>query len=298
MLNNITIIGNGAIGTLWAHHLTLAGCNVTLVGRKVRPTSRLLTLKTYDNTLIHQPINYLVNQLPAKNDLVLVVTKAYQIVNALSPYLAALTQCPIVLMHNGLGAVQQLPLNQQHSVYLATTSHGVLMDNDICHHTGLGQTMIGCFGQSSESQAQVIAQLLHRALPPVQTINHIERALWQKLAINCAINPLTALNNCRNGELSQPQFQQQLDLIIGEISQLTAALNLNLAFQELRDSVDDVIAKTAQNFSSMHQDIAFKRATEIDYINGYIVQQGIALGIATPHNQQLWHAINALTLDL
>jgi len=294
MLSNITVIGNGAIGTLWAFHLARHGYCVTLVGRKQRAQNRALTFHAYDGEVIEQSIDYLTNKLPEKNDLVLVVTKAYQVVNALTPYLETLAHCPIVLMHNGLGAAQHLPLTNQHSVFVATTSHGALMQDGNCRHTGLGETMIGCFANASETQGLAISQLLNDALTPVKYVADIDAALWRKLAINCAINPLTALNDCRNGELAYPKYTQQLDTIVEEISQLTTALNLGLSYQSLRNTVNDVIEKTALNFSSMHQDVTHHRVTEVDYINGYIVQQGKALGITTPENDKLWKAINAL----
>jgi len=292
MIHNITIIGNGAIGSLWAQYLSDDGYNVTVVGRK--PNATVLTLRTIDGHELNHHIDYLANTVPLNSDLVIVTTKAYQINDALNPYLARLAHCPIVLMHNGLGAAQQLAVTTLHQLYLATTSHGALVADGICQHTGLGSTMIGCFNHDNKQQALAIATVLNSALPSVEYVPNIDRALWQKLAINCAINPLTALHDCRNGELALPQFSQQLDAITQEVSQLATALKLDLPFHTLRNTIDQVINKTANNFSSMHQDVANKRITEIDYINGFVVKQGKELGIATPHNEEMWLAVKRL----
>ncbi len=294
MIKNIAIIGSGAIGLLWAHHLKQKGFEVTLIGRRPQLLTQPLTLQTHSGQEVTQSINYLHNQLPSSPDLVLVMTKAYQIADAISPYLDQLKGCPIVLMHNGLGTVEQLSLAEQHHVFLATTSHGALKSQSGVEHTGLGQTMVGCYGDAGTDQVKTICKALNSALPPVEYVQDINAALWKKLAINCAINPLTAINQCRNGELSNTKYTQQLDTIIKEISYLTERLNINLSYQEMRETVDTVINNTAKNYSSMHQDVLNGRETEIDFINGYIVNIGKALGIPTPENEKLWRAINKL----
>jgi len=289
-LRNITIIGCGAIGTLWANYLSDCGYQVTLVGR--RDNHQPMPLLTADGLILNQSIPYLSNQLPPSNDLVIVTTKSYQVNAAISPYLDTLRHCPIVLMHNGLGAADQLSLHSSHQIYLATTSQAALIKENQCIHTGIGNTIVGGFNRHNVAQAKTISHLLNQVLAPVDYVENITQALWTKLAINCAINPLTALHHCNNGALSQQPYRQQIDRIIEEISLLTTALNLDLSYQTLRDNVDMVIEKTANNFSSMHQDVTFGRATEIDFINGYVVKQGASLAIPTPINNQLLQAIH------
>ncbi|MGL5739621.1 MAG: ketopantoate reductase C-terminal domain-containing protein, partial [Plesiomonas shigelloides] len=58
--------------------------------------------------------------------------------------------------------------------------------------------------------------------------------------------------------------------------------------------VNQVIQATAENFSSMHQDITLQRASEIDYITGYLIHRAQAHGLAVPHHQALYAAIKQL----
>lgn len=289
------IIGNGAIGTLWAHHLTKAGHFVTLVGRKPRVPTQKYSLLTLDGNTITHTMAYLQSSLPASIDLAVVTTKAYQIAEAITPYLPQLSHCPIILMHNGLGCIEQLSIAPTQKILLATTSHAALVRSNGIEHTGLGSTMLGRYQGISKTQAQQIAELLNHALPEVELIDDIEMALWKKLAINCAINPLTALNNCTNGALAQDKYQPCIDSIVYEISNIISVMQLNLTYSVLRQTVDTVIANTAKNYSSMHQDITHQRQTEIEHINGYVVAKGKELGIATPENKRLWLAIKALS---
>lgn len=287
----IAIIGAGAIGRLWAHALSKLGHNVSLIGRSPITAANQLNVISLASHAEHTEVSFLDKQLPKAPDLVLVTTKAYQVKEAITPFLAQLTHCPIVLMHNGMGAADTLELANSNNIFLATTSQAALIKENICHHTGQGTTMIGCYQQASERQGVAIAKLLDQALPPVDYVTDIQAALWKKLTINCVINPLTALHDCRNGALAHAKFSQQIDCIVKEISLLTDALAINLDYTTLRHLVNGVIEKTANNYSSMHQDVCYARPTEIDYINGFIVKQAQSHNISVPENERLWQAI-------
>lgn len=295
MISNVTIIGLGAIGSLWAYYLNKAGLNVTVVGRRQLPRQITLNLRLHDGQHQRVSLDYLCQQLPQDNDLVLVTTKAYQVEQALTPHLGQLASVPIMILHNGMGSVDKLALLPSHRVLLATTSHAALKTAEgAITHTGLGQTFIGTYQGLTCADALLIAQLLNRVLPDVHYSENIERALWKKLAINCAINPLTAIELCRNGELNQDKYKTTLDCVCREISEITARLKLDLSYEEIRHSVDEVIKNTAKNYSSMHQDIANKRRTEIDFITGYVSAKAKQLALSTPQNDALYHQIKLL----
>lgn len=61
--------------------------------------------------------------------------------------------------------------------------------------------------------------------------------------------------------------------------------------------VYDVVSKTANNSSSMRQDIKLNRPTEIDFINGFIVEQAKKLNIATPENEVLLAQVKQLSAE-
>ena len=56
---------------------------------------------------------------------------------------------------------------------------------------------------------------------------------------------------------------------------------------QLQHKVQQVISATAQNYSSMQQDLQYKRRTEIEAINGYVVQQAKRYQLAVPQNEAL-----------
>ncbi|KAJ5219882.1 hypothetical protein N7468_009086 [Penicillium chermesinum] len=95
----------------------------------------------------------------------------------------------------------------------------------------------------------------------------------EKLAINCIINPLTAIYECRNGEL----------LYIFNATRVEA----RFAPERLRRLITQTMHTTSQNISSMSQDIKRRKPTEIEYLNGWIVRRGEELGMKCVLNYML-----------
>jgi len=123
----------------------------------------------------------------------------------------------------------------------------------------------------------------------------IDSALWHKLAINCAINPLTAVHGCVNGELAeQPGLAAQVAGLCREISQVSYAAGYTATAQRIAQTAMDVIRATASNQSSMLQDVEAGRQTEINYITGYLLKVADAHGIPAPMNAALYEKVNSL----
>jgi 2-dehydropantoate 2-reductase len=68
---------------------------------------------------------------------------------------------------------------------------------------------------------------------------------------------------------------------------LMKTLDYSVTRAELVENVLQVITATANNYSSTHQDLKFKRQTEIEFINGYVTYKAAGLNVKVPHNQRL-----------
>ncbi|WP_256383129.1 2-dehydropantoate 2-reductase [Photobacterium toruni] len=291
---NITLLGAGAIGALWAIKLTQQQHKVQLWTRhsETQTTLHFNELTTPTTTNSYSFSCNIPDDLAAC-ELLIITVKAFQVTTALTPLLPYLnTDCVVVIMHNGIGTQSQIKQLLPHNpIIYATTSQAAFKPTPTTiQHTGLGQTSLGAINQQAQPLSY-IAALFNAALAPTQWQANIYQPLWQKLAINCAINPLTAIHQCTNGDLALPCYQSQLDSICLEVAQVMTAEGFLTTQQQLRHQVDNVIKATANNYSSMNRDIFHHRLTEIDYINGYLVQQAQRHNIDTPINYQLWQAI-------
>jgi 2-dehydropantoate 2-reductase len=297
----IAILGAGAIGQLMYHKLSLSTQaaqknDVMFIGRDKQTRQQELSFidhAQHNHQVLATILGTDDNRI-ALVELLLVCVKAYQVEQALLPLLAKLSpRCHIVLLHNGLGphlaVAHALKQFQHQGLTLGTTSQAVLKQNHWqVKHRGFGVTQLGhCCGPLMPPTLKACLNYLHSDNQPLEWHLPVLPVLWQKLAINAVINPLTALNQCANGQLAATQYQTQITAIIDELVPVAKCDGISLDKASVLTRVYQVIDLTATNYSSMFQDIAHNRPTEIDYINGYICQQAKVHQLAVPHNQSL-----------
>ena len=288
------ILGAGSIGCLWAYYLAKAGHHITLICKNTeqanalrQATPLILKKNNHEYKAARIEINCIEHIPEDRIDNLLICLKAHQTENAILAIKPSVSrQATLVLMQNGMGNQQLLEaVFPDCAIYAAlTTEAACKYDTLSVEHTGQGVTQIGTTGKQIDDN---ILQKLHCELP-VEENQNIETTLWQKLVINCCINPLTVIYHCKNGELANnPEALETIKDIINECRAITCAIGNDSALQNIDIIVNDVINKTARNTSSMLQDVQQHRSTEINYINGFISQLGENLGIPTPVNDHL-----------
>ncbi|GAM78417.1 2-dehydropantoate 2-reductase [Vibrio ishigakensis] len=216
----ITVVGLGAIGSLFAYSLQKAGHQVSVW---TRDNALSKTLKLDEHESLNFPANN--TQLLEQADLVIICTKSWQLQNVLEQPLAFIPlSTPIVISHNGMGAIEKAQtLLDGRPILFATTTHGALKkDPETVLHTGIGQTVIGPYSKQALN-LENLARVFDSALPNAVWQTSIKQALWNKLAINCCINPITAILDCRNGELDTPDSLQIIEALCGEITKVMLA---------------------------------------------------------------------------
>jgi 2-dehydropantoate 2-reductase len=115
--------------------------------------------------------------------------------------------------------------------------------------------------------------------------------------INVGINPLTALTGLRNGELLEhPEIKAVMKRAVEEAMTVALDLGVETGLDDPVERVYAVAEATAANRSSMLQDVERGRRTEIDALNGAIVELGRRVGVETPVNETLVAAVKGLEL--
>ncbi|WP_405632766.1 ketopantoate reductase family protein [Pseudoalteromonas sp. Ld20] len=293
---NIVIIGDGAIGLLYSHFLS-ANNQITLITRSGDCKSNYYYQYNEQQQVISATVlnTTQLNRLKTKAlDTVIFAVKAYQVNDAFSlvkPYLS--DNCNIVLSHNGLSDLDPLlcQLQSQQGLYFLTTRLAGFKVTPIkVAHTGYGESILGsCNAIAATRYKTVLSQLNN--LPNIRFSEHINQLRWQKLLINIAINPLSALYNVKNGALRAPIFSRKILNTVNEACHVAKKMGVNVTLADVLATAYQVMSDTQNNFSSMQQDVAHSRVTEIDAMCGYICQQAKILDINTPHNQSLLDAI-------
>ena len=118
--------------------------------------------------------------------------------------------------------------------------------------------------------------------------------LYKKLFINAVINPITTILKVKNGELIRNRYASELArFAIGDIINIAEALNFKYR-DMLETLVFKTVERTADNKSSMLQDIEWKRRTEIDDILGYTLHLAEEYGVKAESLKNLYLTVKAL----
>ena len=291
------ICGVGAIGSLWASALTRRGLNVALLLKDAAQLAQyqaaggIRVLEDEDQVCIQPEAFIPTGPTYEKIQHLLVCCKAYATVDAILPWRQHLADdAHIILLQNGMGSAQALQRAlPKANIYCATSTDGAWRKGpfDVVR-AGKGETLIGSFSDHLHEAEipdamQTLLQMSHVSADgkdPLPTLNiawhtDIRTPMWHKLAINSVINALTAIYQCANGELiNHPQGRPRLQQLCIETQDVMSRLGIAPMGQGLLNSALRILQQTALNKSSMLQDCQAGRPTEVEAINGYIIQQG------------------------
>lgn len=298
----IAILGAGALGRLWAAYLPASATGFIPRNAAALPSFRLHYHLRDDRGREQAIIRRWLSSL-SEVSLLLVTTKATDVMAALQPAVGKLPErCPIVLFQNGLGSQQAVAARWPHRPILAasTTEAANRPSPDWLVHAARGTTWVGGLTDAGTVVATTVAHHLAETGLDVAGEDSILERLWDKLAVNAGINPFTAILDCRNGDiLGSPLFLDHIDTLCEELASLRKAEGLSpCAPEQLKRTIERVARQTAANTSSMRGDVLAGRATEIDYINGYVVARCRELGLDAPVNRMLTDRVKGLVPSL
>lgn len=302
----VAIIGPGALGCLLAAKFKGAGAEVWLVDYRPERVELLrrqgIVLKAPDGTesTVKVPVGEARVVGPA--DLAILTVKAHQT-------RAAVQGLPSLMGSGGLGLTLQNGLGNLEEMARVVSPERLLGGASILGATklgegevllaGLGPTYLGPPPGSLVPLAEVeaVAALFRRAGLPCEVRDNIEAVLWEKLLVNVGINPLTAILGIKNGDL--PNLGPAWELAVAAATEALAVAGVS----GIDLSVDpetrlrQVCTATAANRSSMLQDMAAGRQTEIEALNAQVAARGAGHGLSTPVNHVLTQLIRALEAE-
>ncbi len=289
MQYNSLIVGPGAIGSLVCAQSQQLGPVYVYQHRANQELATILKSGAHNISLPWQ----LLSENKTQIDIIWICCKAFHSELVTRTLLGKHPDAVAILLHNGLGPQQALSKEFGNRVVWGATTCAALKSTDgLYEQTSFGQTNIGLL--HNQSIPQNLFQALtehssHNTLNIIQS-SDIESILWQKILVNAAINPITATHQIKNGELIHGSFDEDIFGICHEIELIMAALNLKPISNAI-EIVRQVATISAQNRSSMAEDIRLKRQTEINFINGYLIKTGEDLNICTPFLRKWYKAI-------
>ncbi len=303
-MTRIVVVGVGAMGCLLGAGLS-AVADVTLLGHW---SEQLAALRHDGLRLEHPDGRYSHHMLTVVDDpaaighvpITLVAVKSRQTPAAarlIEPMLAA--DGLALTLQNGLNnrAALRAALGRERVALGVTAQGATVIGPGVVRHAGHGPTYIGrdaALGPAQRVCLPELAALLSAAGFDTHLVDDTDALVWGKLAVNAAINPLTALLHVPNGFLVEHEaLLSIMRRTADEVAAVAAAQGIVLA-EDAANRAVAVAHATAANRSSMLQDVERGASTEIDAICGAVARVGVAVGVATPLNDRLCRLVRQL----
>lgn len=297
----ISLIGAGAVGSIFGSLLAKGGQDVTLIG--INPERiALLNEKGIKVNGVSGEFSVSVKAVTDVSsidvaDLVLVCVKAYDTKKALSQHNKHIGPETIILtLQNGLGNVEQIAKVCGHENVLGgtTAQGGYLLETGHLRHAGNGITHIGELSGKVTSRIEHVANIFNSAGIKTEISKNVDALIWAKIIVNVGINALTALLRVNNGKTASLSYARAIqEEAVNESLAVAKQAGIELDEKEIAARVVEVAKVTEKNVSSMLNDVLKNQRTEIDFINGAICNLGKKYSVATPVNQTLTNLIKA-----
>ncbi|MFH1540966.1 MAG: 2-dehydropantoate 2-reductase [Elusimicrobiota bacterium] len=296
----IAIIGSGAMGTLFAGLLSKSANDIYLLtkNKKAEKTIKKNGIKISGITKItisHSNPKLKITSNPieiSQPDLIIIFVKSYDTVFAVASIKKMMCKNTTVLtIQNGLGNYEILSkfLNKKRIISGTTSESSTFIKQGKVIHTGSGETIIEKSGKNISKQ---IADIFNACGIKTILSDKIISVKWSKLVLNCAINPVAAISNVKNGEIIKRKNLFETAVESGkEVVLVAKKLKIKILFDDVAKKIEEICSATSENTNSMLADILSKKKTEIDFLNGTVVNIAKKLKIPVPVNKSLFEII-------
>jgi 2-dehydropantoate 2-reductase len=305
----VAVMGAGAVGCFYGAMLARAGHAVTLIGRPAAVTAMRrdgLALEM-DGRLEHWPVRASDDAAALRDaDLVLCCVKSGDTESAALQMASHLRPGALVMsLQNGIDNASTLARLLPCRVLPAAVYVAVAMAGPgHVRHFGRGELAIGALPGGTQTSVpewptlQAVVDFFAGALVPVRIVPDVALELWAKLLVNCAYNAISALTQLPYARLAGvPEIRALQEQVVQEVIAVAAASGVSLDPEASREAVARIAISMPQQLSSTAQDLARRKPSEIDHLNGSIVRRGRELGVPTPANQALYALVKLAETD-
>jgi 2-dehydropantoate 2-reductase len=288
------MIGSGAMGSVYGGLLAHAGFDITLIDPREDHIGRVQR----DGVIVEGVRGRHVIRVPALTspkglppaDFAIVFTDANSTAEAASAAKALLKPDGFALtLQNGIGNVEKLvaELGQARVIAGVTMNSGALPEAGRAAYTNAGVTSIGELDGRTTPRLEEVARMLNQAGIETRIVPDPMAEIWTKFVLNCSINCLAAVTGLRSGEMYRtPEVSALQDRMLDEIFAVVERKGIRLTEPNMRKKIKDH-CRVRYNRPSMMQHVERGQRTEIDALNGALVREAKALGIAVPYNEAI-----------
>jgi len=292
------MVGAGSVGGFFGAHLVRKGVDCSFLLRpKTLQVIRTkgLTIQSPEQSFTVHPNASTDPKDLAPADLIVLAVKRYDlddVLHLLQPVVTPTTT--ILTLQNGVDTEARIMesfsdvrlLGGLAYIYSKIASPGVI------EHYKRGEVAIGVW---HGGDVEAVKAVFEAGGIACRVPSDIRRTKWEKMCWNVVFNPLTVLIDDRIAKaLTYPDLRVLIHRIVDEAVAVARAEGVDLG-PKMAEKLIQSSEEIRDIHTSMFDDWKAGRRTEIEYLNGYLVRQGLVLGVPTPVNATLYALIKAMT---
>jgi 2-dehydropantoate 2-reductase len=315
------VVGAGALGGIIGARLLAAGASVSLATRNAKAAEEIkasgLRVIGIGGELSIEPgevaplAEY---SIPGTFDLIVLATKAQDAIDAAASLVRLLaprgTLLPI--QNGGVPLMLASQLGERCMLGAVSNLTATMLKPGTYEQTNAGYLLIGELSGGESDRSERVRQWLSRGVD-VKVTPNLQGAVWSKLLLNCSVTTIGAIagltmrayiDRPEGRELFRRTYDEALSVALasgvrpekmlvdpippGWNGRSISGAAFDLWLAEILNGYGDAKA-------SMLQDFERGRVTEIDFINGYVVDTARQVGVDTPVNTALVETVHAIT---
>jgi 2-dehydropantoate 2-reductase len=293
------VVGVGPVGSIMAAHLGKAGHDVTLVDilkdhmdeikRNGLSITHLIELNV---RFAADKICYSIDELEGRRfDIIIISVKASILPKILDALRKVSTPGTIYIsLQNGLDTEELVAetFGKENTLRIVVNYAGNLVANGKISMSFFNPpNYIGMIDPAAEEKAKRIATLITEAGFETEFTSEIKKYEWEKVILNAALSPVCALTKRTMKQMMDFGETRKIATELLREGIAVAAANGILYEPGFLETCLKYLDNAGHHKTSMHVDLDNRSPTEIDYINGKIVEHGKIKGVPTPYNSEI-----------
>lgn len=187
------------------------------------------------------------------------------------------------------------PFRRREQIVIGTTQQGSykLGETTVCH-SGLGKTFLGAVTGDS-SRFAPLAEMFAGCGFPCEVCSQVQGMIWDKLMINASSSVLSGILQVAQGYVEQDSHAWTLaEKLIRELCAAATADGYPFDAEEQIARIRLHLQKAPDGFTSIYADLKAGRRTEVDVINGAVVEAGHRHNIPVPTHEFVMELVHAM----
>ncbi len=303
---NVLVLGAGSVGLTMGALLTRQGHKVSIVARerhvsRIRTNGIRLTGTLGDIQSMPAAAEVVVRDLPTEEmDLILVTVKSFDTLSAIASCGRLIgTGTVVVSVQNGLGNLEVLEgaLGTKQPLFGCVSLFGCEIAGPAAVHltSHACEAKLGAFGVAAHRYrlvAETLAASLTQAGLRTTISTDFQTDIWTKFLMNAMTNALSAIEGKTLAELfAEERTVLTMDALLEEIFPVAQHVGVALPWHGPVEFMDfykhNILPRFGAHRPSMAQDLSLGRRTEIESLNGHLVQLAKRYERSTPVNAYL-----------